>query len=246
MPIELPARDSGIPMETQLQMLRDWAENVRVNGAAYLVPWEERSKALELATRLEDVYRPGMWAAIVNPHLGHEWAYDAARALLGPVQAVIGPDVAIVSSRLVMAWPGSDASPWRQDGVDSQVELAIGESVSAWLAISPLSGRGCLEVLPASHLAGYQLGAGCGRVDQPAGTGTSGESLKVPVPAGTALLMHPALFHRCGANPGRDVRIALHIRYAAPDAVTTRDGSPPDLTSISGTGTDREHTEPFS
>jgi hypothetical protein len=78
-------------------------------------------------------------------------------ALLGAVHAVIGPDVAVENTFLVVKWPGSDFEiPWHQDGIDRRIELDPDRSVSAWLAVTDATvSTGCLEVIHGSQRLGY-------------------------------------------------------------------------------------------
>jgi ectoine hydroxylase-related dioxygenase (phytanoyl-CoA dioxygenase family) len=226
-----------------------WAvRGLRSQGASYLLPWADGAAVQDLAARLEAEHGAARTEIVKNPHRDHGWARHAAASLLDVVQAVIGTDVAIENSFLVIKWPGSAFDvPWHQDGIDRRIELDPARSVSAWLALTDTTvDNGCLHIAPGSHELGYlpyeleaDHGARRGRAGQAvlgqAGFGDSG-TVPVLIGAGGAVVLDVALLHRSGPNTSQGVRIGLNVRYAAPGAVRTRDGSAPILDPISGTG----------
>lgn len=166
---------------------------------------------------------------VKNPHRDAEWARAAvcSAALLGAVHAVIGPDVAVENTFLVVKWPGSDFEiPWHQDGIDAPVST------------------GCLEVMHGSQRLGYlpyglEEAHGAERRERGragCALGFSGDGTPVPVSSGQAVLMDVRLLHRSGSNTGRFARIGLNVRYVAPGAARMLDHTNPDLDPISGTG----------
>ncbi|MBP0454017.1 phytanoyl-CoA dioxygenase family protein [Kitasatospora sp. RG8] len=181
-----------------------------------------------------------------NPHLTEDWAEYAVRSpnLLAAVQAVLGPDVAVENTFLVVKWPGKAFDiPWHQDGIDAHLELHPERSVSAWLAVTDTTvANGCLEVAPGSQRLGYlpveKEPTNCaerGRADQAHGF-TPETTIPVPLRAGCAVLMDSRLVHRSGTNTSDGARIGLNVRYTAPDGILRRDATSPSIVPISGTG----------
>lgn len=118
--------------------------------------------------------------------------------------------------------------------------------------VSATPATGCLHIAPGSHTLGYlpheledhpdqhdrqQHGRQRGRAGQAvlADPGPCQNAAPVPIAAGNAIVFDVALLHRSGTNTGDRVRIGLNIRYVAPGAARTRDGSAPVLDPISGT-----------
>jgi ectoine hydroxylase-related dioxygenase (phytanoyl-CoA dioxygenase family) len=225
-----------------------WAvQDLRSQGATYPLPWASSEAARNLAAVVEAEHDTDQREIVKNPHRNGGWARDAACSLLEVVQAVIGPDVAIENTFLVVKWPGSPFEvPWHQDGIDRRIELDPARSVSAWLALTDATvANGCLHIAPSSHQLGYlpyeledDHGGQRGRAGQAvlaeSGFGDQG-AVPVPVTAGNAVVLDVALLHRSGPNTSPSPRIGLNVRYVAPGAARTRDGSAPVLDPISGT-----------
>lgn len=255
----MPRRTFGEPRLTVKDMSKTppplehtsitWAvQDLRSQGATYPLPWGTTATARDLAAQVEAEHTADRREIVKNPHRNGGWARDAACSLLEVVQAVIGPDVAIENTFLVIKWPGSPFEvPWHQDGTDRRIELDPARSVSAWLALTDATpNNGCLHIAPGSHQLGYlpyefedDHGAQRGRAGRAAGLDKAGfgdqDAVPVPVAAGNAVVLHVALLHRSGPNTSPSPRIGLNIRYVAPGATHTRDGSVPILDPISGT-----------
>ncbi|MFD8781269.1 phytanoyl-CoA dioxygenase family protein [Kitasatospora sp. NPDC059599] len=208
-----------------------WSMPGAARGRAAILVGEHRGSGQEIAR---------------NPHLTEDWAGFAVRSphLLAAVQAVLGPDVAVENTFLVVKWPGKAFEvPWHQDGIGARLELHPERSVSTWLAITDATeANGCLEVAPGSQRFGYlpvekEAGTGAerGRADQAAGF-TPETTVPVPLRAGCAVLMDSRLVHRSGTNTSDGARIGLNVRYTAPDGILRRDPTSPSVVPISGTG----------
>ncbi|WP_031076311.1 phytanoyl-CoA dioxygenase family protein [Streptomyces sp. NRRL WC-3742] len=210
------------------------------------VKWSTPAAARARAAQLVAEHRARHQEIVRNPHLGAEWAREAVRApkLLAAVQDVIGPDVAVENTFLVVKWPHRAFEvPWHQDGIDTRVELDPDRSVSAWLAVSDATvDNGCLHAVFGSQHFGYlpfssedEHGAERGRADQATGF-TYDASTALPLRAGTALLMDSRLLHRSGTNTSDGARVGLNIRYVAPGGVLRRDPQSPSPDPVAGTG----------
>ncbi|MGP4089114.1 phytanoyl-CoA dioxygenase family protein [Streptomyces sp. KR55] len=208
--------------------------------------WAVPAKARARAAELVAAHRGTAREVVRNPHRDQEWAQSIVRAprLLNAVRDLIGPDVAVENTFLVIKWPGRDFEiPWHQDGINDRIELDPARSVAAWLALTDARvDTGCLHIVPGSQRAGYlpygaeeDTGASRGRaLGAHVAEGTRG--VPVSVDAGSGLLMDVRLLHRSHSNRGNGVRLGLNIRYVAPGGVQMRDGSSPSLEPISGTG----------
>ncbi|MFF2703390.1 phytanoyl-CoA dioxygenase family protein [Streptomyces cyaneofuscatus] len=217
-----------------------------LRGIRTAVDWAHPGRARARATALVAAYRAHRTEVIRNPHLEQDWAAAAVSSpvLLDAVRAVVGQNVAVENSFLVMKWPGQEFEvPWHQDGIDGRIELAPGKSVAAWLALTDATATtGCLDVIVGSHRRGYlpygpeaETGRPRGRADTVRGE-PDGRPISLPVRAGRAVLMDMRLLHRSGSNTGNGVRVGLNVRYVAPGACLRRDPTCPSLFPVSGLG----------
>jgi hypothetical protein len=235
----------GCPLPLGSTSIAQAVNDMRCRGVTCPLPWATAETVRSLADRVRAEQAADRREIVRNPHLDGGWARDAACSLAGPVRALIGQDVAIENTFLVLKWPGTVFEvPWHQDGTDRRIELDPARSVSAWLALTDATpASGCLLVAPGSHQLGYlpyeledDQEAGRGRAGRSAGFGdTRAISVAVPVAEGSAVLMNVALLHCSGSNTTASVRIGLNIRYVAPGATRTRNDTSPVLDPISGT-----------
>ncbi|MEV0976549.1 phytanoyl-CoA dioxygenase family protein [Streptomyces sp. NPDC049915] len=212
-----------------------------------LVPeWAAASRARARAAEIVTAHRGASREVVRNPHLDQEWAQTIVRAprLLNAVQDLIGPDVAVENTFLVIKWPGRPFEvPWHQDGINARLELDPHRSVAAWVALTDADeDTGCLHVIPGSQRGGYrpyeveaETGAARGRalgvdIDH------SIAGMPVAVPAGSGLLMDTRLVHCSHSNSGAGARVGLNIRYVAPEGILRRAPSSPSLAPLTGTG----------
>ncbi|MEU6628488.1 phytanoyl-CoA dioxygenase family protein [Streptomyces parvus] len=224
-----------------------------LRGLRAAVAWTHRASAQARAAALLVEHRQAQTEIVPNPHLTQDWANAIVRSplLLDSVRAAIGPNVAVENTFLVMKWPGTEFTvPWHQDGIGSRVELDPRRSLAAWIAISDApAAAGCLDVIAGSHLRGYlphapeaDTGQERGRADA-VSEEPEGLPVSIPVKAGKALLMDTRLLHRSCPNTTDRVRIALNVRYVAPDGIVRRDPTCPSLLPVSGSGWSSSPTE---
>jgi ectoine hydroxylase-related dioxygenase (phytanoyl-CoA dioxygenase family) len=207
------------------------------------ISWASPDQARRLAAWLTAL-RPG--EVTRNPHLEHQWAREAVSSpvLLAAVQALIGAEIAVENSFLIIKQPQTAlAVPAHQDGINDRIMLDPARAVAAWLAVTDATAaNGCLQVIPGSHRDGYlpyhrAAPATPGGHQRPlAATGDfSDQAFRLlPLPGGQACLMDVRLVHRSGPNRSRQPRIGLNVRYVAPQAVTARGGSAVDLFVLTG------------
>jgi ectoine hydroxylase-related dioxygenase (phytanoyl-CoA dioxygenase family) len=215
-------------------------------GHRFVHRWAPAATARARAAELVVEHRSTAREVVRNPHLTAEWAQSVVRAplLLNAVQDVIGHDIAVENTFLVIKWPGADFEvPWHQDGINDRLELDPYSSLAVWIALTDADAKtGCLHIVPGSQSAGYlpydrepAAGAARGRaLGVRVAEGTRG--VPVPVAAGGGLLMDTRLLHCSHSNFGEGARVGLNIRYVAPGAVRMRDGSSPSPTPLTGTG----------
>jgi ectoine hydroxylase-related dioxygenase (phytanoyl-CoA dioxygenase family) len=239
---------SKTPPQLECTPINQAVQDLRSQGATYPLPWATTTAARDLAARVQTAYGADQQEIVKNTHRDDDGVRDAAYSLLEVVQAVIGPDVAIENTFLVIKWPGNTFEvPWHQDGTDRRIELDPARSVSAWLALTDATpANGCLHIAPGSHQLGYlpyelegDHSRQRGRAGQAAGLDEAAfghqDAIPLAVAAGNAVVLDVALLHRSGTNTSPSPRIGLNVRYVAPGAVRTRDGSVPVLDPISGT-----------
>ncbi|MFF7638071.1 phytanoyl-CoA dioxygenase family protein [Kitasatospora sp. NPDC008050] len=215
-------------------------------GMTTPIEWSPPGAARGRAALLTSEHRSGAREIVKNPHLTEKWADFAVRSpnLLAAVQAVLGPDVAVENTFLVVKWPDREFEiPWHQDGTGDRLELDPERSVSAWLAITDATvSNGCLHVVPSTQCLGYlpvekegDEGAARGLADQARGF-SAATMTTVPLRAGSAVLMDSRLVHRSGTNTSDGARIGLNVRYVARGGILRRDPQSPSIAPISGTG----------
>lgn len=214
------------------------ADTCGENG--YLAPfdWTALDDAGQLAKRLRET--TGTGNVTVNPHAAEAWARElvASPAVVETVTGLIGPDVAVENTFLMIKRPGDGfAVPPHQDGINDRIELDPARAVAVWLAISPATPEnGCLEVVPGSQRRGYLQYHRAGEAGSPLTTGLHGEAGFVPVRLrpGQACALDVRLLHRSGPNNGTAPRIGLNIRYVAPGGLQARRLPAPDLFPVAG------------
>jgi hypothetical protein len=117
-------------------------------------------------------------------------------------RAVIGPDISLCRAALfIKAAQGGTDLPWHQDG-GSFWGLSRDPELQIWTALddAPIA-SGCLELVPASHLAGLATPLGGVIPDDAVRRGgAAARSVLVPARAGEALLLHNHCWHRSGRN----------------------------------------------
>jgi ectoine hydroxylase-related dioxygenase (phytanoyl-CoA dioxygenase family) len=207
----------------------------------YLAPfdWAVLDDAGQLATRLRGT--AGLGNVTANPHISEAWARElaASPAVVEKVTGLIGPDVAVENTFLMVKRPGDGFTvPPHQDGINDRIELDPAKAVAVWLAISPATPEnGCLEVVPRSYQHGYLPYHRAAEPGSPLTTGPlEGNAGFVPVRLwpGQACALDVRLLHRSGPNNGTAPRIGLNIRYVAPGGLQVRRLPAPDLFPVAG------------
>ncbi|HYS81780.1 MAG TPA: phytanoyl-CoA dioxygenase family protein [Anaeromyxobacteraceae bacterium] len=167
--------------------------------------------------KLEKLERDPIFAAFIGNPL-------FARIARG----VIGPDVSLCRAVLfTKAARGGTELPWHQDG-GSFWGLSRDPELQIWTALddAPVA-SGCVELVPATHLAGLATPLG-GVIpeDVVARSGNAARSILVPARAGEALLIHNHCWHRSGRNATGAHRRALTVCLMDAATRCTRRRSP--------------------
>jgi non-haem Fe2+, alpha-ketoglutarate-dependent halogenase len=144
-------------------------------------------------------------------------------SVLGPVQAVVGDDVLVISATFFVKEPRTPAFvSWHQDltywGYDGVSE------VTAWVALSPAThASGCMRFIPGSHRSGivhhgdtFEQSNMLSRGQQVSVEIDESAAVDVELQPGEMSLHHGHLFHASHPNTSTDRRIGLVIRYVAP------------------------------
>lgn len=129
------------------------------DGYRILDSWAAVASAKQWAEAVTGMFETTHTEVARNLHLSQPWAEELVRSpdLLDAVEVLIGPDIAIENTFLVVKWPGSNFEvPLHQDGINDRLRLDPLQSVAAWLALTDTrADSGCVEVVPGSHLRGY-------------------------------------------------------------------------------------------
>ena len=165
-----------------------------------------------------------------KPHLIFPWVDALARhrAVLDPVEDIIGPDIRLFHFTI---WPKSPGDPayvsWHQDATYFGLDPAV--HITAWVALTEVPVEsGAVEVVPGSHRRG-QLEHG--QFADDANLLSRGQTLNVDfaredtvfmtLKPGQMSLHHTHLIHRSGPNLSNDRRIGFGISYV-PTSATCR------------------------
>jgi ectoine hydroxylase-related dioxygenase (phytanoyl-CoA dioxygenase family) len=157
-------------------------------------------------------------AKLFNPHLAgtaHEFAVSDRAADV--VAAILGSDIDVFQSMLILKNPGAWGQPWHQDSL--YFEFDRQPQVGLWLAISEARlDNGCLLVLPGSHKGPIRPHAPDRRPGANQGyleiEGVDeGDAVPVLMQPGDLLVFHSYLLHKSVDNMGTGRRSAMVYHY---------------------------------
>ncbi|MGH7108908.1 MAG: phytanoyl-CoA dioxygenase family protein [Stellaceae bacterium] len=175
-------------------------------------------------------------------HVLLPWARDIAEdpRILDAVEALIGPDILVFTSTMLIKEPKSDAvAAWHQDA--TFFGLTPYEHVTAWVALSDASvAAGCMRFVPGSHCQGQRRHvSGMVRGSINAGAQMLGEAVDAagavyaPLEPGQFSLHHTLVIHDSAPNHGADRRIGFGISYI-PVHVRHTGTRPPSASLVRG------------
>jgi ectoine hydroxylase-related dioxygenase (phytanoyl-CoA dioxygenase family) len=226
--------ETGLAMEAEiLQALRADPPAAHPGEPAYALAGgmlvQPESKVPEGAVHPEDFV-----AKLFNAHLaGTTRDFAVSPAAADVVAAVLGDDIDVFQSMLILKNSGAWGQPWHQDSLyfdfDQQPQVGL------WLAISEATlDNGCLLVLPRSHKAHIRphipdkrAGANHGYLEI---EGVD-EAAAVPVlmQPGDLLVFHSYLLHKSVDNQGHSRRSAMVYHYGRAGTVNL---APPEKRAI--------------
>ncbi|MDF1698288.1 MAG: phytanoyl-CoA dioxygenase family protein [Saprospiraceae bacterium] len=164
-------------------------------------------------------------SALRQCHQYFQWAYDLVNndVMLDHVEAVLGPDIFIRASMVLLKFPYSPSVVlWHSDNAYS----TMGETpcVSAWIAISEVTrANGCLKVVPGSHTQtfphhtvvneNHQLRTCLTTVEEP----DEKDVAYLELDPGQMILFDPFLLHASDRSYSDVPRIGFSIRFMTPD-----------------------------
>ena len=145
--------------------------------------------------------------------------------LLNILESLLGPCIEVVKNRhnhatLNLATEQGDT--YHRDAVQWSRSLI---SVILYLEATDLD-NGCTKIVPSSHLLPYL--DTLHRVEEEqwvAGSGLLSQSVPVPMPAGSALLIDGLIFHRIGPNQTSNTRMSMTFGYHSADELCAIDDS---------------------
>lgn len=157
-------------------------------------------------------------AKLFNPHLaGTARDFALSTTVADVVAALLGDDIDVFQSMLILKNPGAWGQPWHQDSLyfdfDQQPQVGV------WLAISEATlDNGCLLILPGSHRGPIRPHVPDARPGANHGyTEIIGVDEKAARPVlmqpGDCLIFHSYLLHKSVDNRGRGRRSAMVYHY---------------------------------
>lgn len=159
-----------------------------------------------------------------KPHLLLTWLADLIRdpRVVGPVEALLGPDILCWSSIFFAKQPDARSFvAWHQDA--TYWGLSSADVVTAWIALTPSTPEnGCLRVIPGSHrIEQFPHRAGA----NPANLLSRSQEIAVEVDEKSAVdlvlcpgemsIHHVRLVHGSEPNRSNHARIGYAVRYIA-------------------------------
>jgi phytanoyl-CoA hydroxylase len=146
--------------------------------------------------------------------------FCADQRLLGLVEDIVKPGIAIYSAKLVPKLPYDEAvCHWHQDDAYYAETTPSDTRMSVWVPLHDSDkDNGCLWVVPQSHTWGLQAwrqeGEGyCNRALQPPDDFDFSQAVPVPAKAGDVLLFSALLWHSSQGNRSERLRRAFIVSY---------------------------------
>jgi len=154
-------------------------------------------------------------------HLDCRVVYDlvAHPAIVGRIQALLGPHLLLWASNFWLKNPGEKEIPWHQDGSYWPLEPVI--NVTAWIAIDRVTvDNACLEIIPGSHKKVIpHIRAGeehlFATMADPAAFDPT-QRVQLEMEPGEFVLFNERTLHGSGPNHSNRRRLAIGPRYTIP------------------------------
>ncbi len=209
------------------------AETYWNDGFCFPIDVMPESDALSYRARFEDLQRESAGLKLGNktqlnyPHVIYRFAREIAGSpgVLDAVEPIIGPDIMIWSSSILMKKPQSPGYvSWHQDlrywGLEDHDAM-----VSAWLALSPVTrANGCMRFVPGSHKGRlvahndtYVADNILTRGQEAAIEIDEGATRHVELRPGQMSLHHGRLLHASAPNSSDEWRIGYVMIFISPE-----------------------------
>lgn len=225
--------------------MADLAERFGRDGIVFPVRVMEEAETAALAARFE-VFRTDdggrTYARFAKkPHLVLPWLDAVVRdpRIVGPVTAILGPDVLCWSSLFFAKGAGTgDYVGWHQDA--TYWGLSSADVVTAWVAFTPSTREsGCMRVVPGTHhrdVVPHRTSSGRGsdrggdganmlsRSQELAVEVDEAEAVDVVLRPGEMSVHHVRLFHGSEPNRAAHPRVGYAIRYVTAHVRQTAGG----------------------
>jgi non-heme Fe2+,alpha-ketoglutarate-dependent halogenase len=205
--------------------LRAYDELGFVQSIPVLSADEVRRYRVEVERTCEAV--GGGVARMDAPHLFFAWAWELSThpRLLEALEAFVGPEIVLLSTRLFYKHGGSAAYVgWHQDGITERLD--DGRVPAVWLGLTDATvANGCLRVAPGTHRRGLVPHVERPDSDNLTAMGTTAvaridDACDVVMRAGEMSLHHPLLLHSSRPNRSAEPRIGFSATYGPPDRAT--------------------------
>jgi ectoine hydroxylase-related dioxygenase (phytanoyl-CoA dioxygenase family) len=203
---------------------------------------------------------------LLDRHFDQRFVWELAThpAILGCVEAVLGPDLMLLATHFFCKYPAIDEDSeigaaagqsaaryvaWHQDVTYWGLEPP--DSVTAWYAVDDSDAvNGCMRVIPGSHRGGIRDHGTAERpgnllsINQevPVSDEEEAQAVDLVLRAGDISLHHGMLIH--GSNPNRSTRrrCGLTLRYVSPVVrQVTRNSQGRTWAAVLVRGADRYH-----
>lgn len=209
------------------------ANRYQRDGFCFPLAAMSRTRACAYRSQLENLekeaavsagkYNSAIWFSNANFVLPFVDEITRLARIVGPVQAILGPDVLVWNASFFTKEPGTpDFVSWHQDL--RYWGLSDAEEVTAWIALTDATVEsGCMRFVPGSHkselldhLDSFADTNMLSRGQQLAVDVEEDDAVDVVLKTGQFSLHHGNLFHASHPNQSSDRRIGLAIRYITP------------------------------
>ncbi len=198
------------------------------DGIVFPIPVMPDTQAADLAARFDALTKADGGRTYKRfakkPHLVLPWLDAVVRhpAVVGPIAAVLGPDVLCWSSSFFAKAPGTgDYVAWHQDA--TYWGLSSADVATAWIAFTPATREsGCMRVVPGTHTAAQlphrssgDAGNMLSRTQELAVEVDEAQAVDVVLRPGEMSIHHVKLVHGSEPNRAPHPRVGFAVRYIA-------------------------------
>lgn len=211
------------------QLTADQVKSFHENGFHFPVRVFEPEETREVRRMIENVADLNNFPRLLDLHLLYGWFWDLTHdpRVLDPVKQLLGPDVLMWMSNIIVKHPGDqNFYSYHQDS--NYWGLEPHDVVTAWIALSDASPEaGPMSFVPGSHRKTYEHedtvdpNNMLSRGQRIPGI-TEADATLAPLQTGEMSLHHVGLVHGSNSNRSHDARIGLVLRLMASHVRQTR------------------------